>query len=238
MQYQSPNYDDRTSNDAIIDMIVIHYTGMQSGDEALAHMCNPAAKVSAHYMIDLGGEIIALVPEEKRAWHAGISYWRGRDGLNDCSIGIEIVNKGHEWGYNDFPDEQIDAVLTLSKDITERYNIKPYNIVAHSDIAPDRKQDPGELFPWHELYQNNIGIYYNPDYDQQIYPALTTASQHNYIGLLGRLGYDVSSKKMLSHSIIAFKRHFCPDELSSDNSWNENCAKILANLLLQCQPQN
>jgi len=151
----SPNWDERALP---VSMVVLHYTGMQSGDEALERMCDPAAKVSAHYMIDESGIVSRLVPEDKRAWHAGKSYWRGITDVNSASIGIELVNPGHEWGYRPFPDAQMDALVPLLAAITQRHNIAPANVVGHSDIAPARKQDPGELFDWERLAGYGLAI--------------------------------------------------------------------------------
>ncbi len=135
----SPNIDER---EGPVEFLVMHYTGMPDAASAIALLCAPEAKVSAHYVVDEDGTVYCLVPEEMRAWHAGISYWRGRRMLNDASIGIEIVNPGHEWGYRAFPEAQMAAVIELSQGILGRHNIPACNVVAHSDIAPNRKQDP------------------------------------------------------------------------------------------------
>jgi N-acetylmuramoyl-L-alanine amidase len=132
-------------------LVVLHYTGMRTATDALERMCNPAAEVSAHYMIDEDGTVTQLVDEEHRAWHAGRSSWRGETDVNSASIGIELVNPGHEFGYRPFPEVQIEALLPLLSDIVQRRAIAPANVVGHSDVAPARKQDPGELFPWERL---------------------------------------------------------------------------------------
>ena len=132
-------------------MLVLHYTGMRSATDALARLCDPAAKVSAHYLIDEDGTVVALVPDELRAWHAGVSWWRGRSGLNDVSIGIELVNPGHEWGYRPFPAAQMAALLELAHGLVRRWAIPAERVLGHSDIAPARKEDPGELFDWPQL---------------------------------------------------------------------------------------
>ena len=136
----SPNYDERSLP---ITMIVLHYTGMQDGESAIARLRDPAAKVSSHYVVAEDGTVLRLVDDDKRAWHAGASHWRDVDDVNSASIGIEIVNPGHEFGYRPFPDEQIDAVIRLVHDIKDRYEITRGNIVGHSDVAPARKRDPG-----------------------------------------------------------------------------------------------
>ena len=143
--YPSANFNGRYSP---VDMIVLHYTGMKTGQEALDRLCNPAAAVSTHYLIFENGDIYNLVEEEFRAWHAGLSQWRGIPDVNSRSIGIEIVNPGHEFGYVPFTAEQIQSVIDLCKDIMTRHHIPAGNILGHSDVAPARKSDPGELFPF------------------------------------------------------------------------------------------
>jgi N-acetylmuramoyl-L-alanine amidase len=160
----SPNHDSRGEppNVAPIDTLVLHYTGMQSAAAALGRLCDPEAKVSAHYLVDEDGTVWRLVPDERRAWHAGISYWEGRENLNAVSLGIEIVNPGHEWGYRPFPEPQMAAVEALCLELIARYRIPAYRVVGHSDIAPDRKSDPGELFDWARLARAGIGIWPEP----------------------------------------------------------------------------
>jgi N-acetylmuramoyl-L-alanine amidase len=160
VQAPSPNYDVRSRSP---DMIVLHYTGMLTGGEALAWLCNPDSRVSAHYMVEEDGTIFALVPEAMRAWHAGASYWRGETDINSCSIGVEIVNPGHAWGYRPFPEPQIAAVIALLTDIRSRWRVLNAEILAHSDVAPDRKEDPGELFPWKRLAAAGHGLWAEPD---------------------------------------------------------------------------
>jgi N-acetylmuramoyl-L-alanine amidase len=156
----SPNFNERQHP---LDMLVLHYTGMQTGEAALARLQEDKdPRVSAHYMVEEDGRIFALVPEEKRAWHAGRSSWRGREDLNSRSIGIEIVNPGHEWGYRPFTEPQLNSVLDLCKSILSRWPIPQHNIVAHSDIAPDRKEDPGELFPWKRFAEAGVGLWPDP----------------------------------------------------------------------------
>jgi N-acetylmuramoyl-L-alanine amidase len=152
----SPNCDERP---CAIDMLVLHYTGMKSAAEAVARLRDPVSKVSSHYVVDEDGSVLRLVPEHLRAFHAGVSYWRGRRVLNDPSVGIEIVNPGHEWGYRAFPAAQMDAVRALCLEILGRHAIPAHNVVAHSDIAPTRKQDPGELFDWEGLAKAGIGVW-------------------------------------------------------------------------------
>ncbi len=154
----SPNQDARPEN-VPIDTIVLHYTGMRSAREAIERLRDPAARVSSHYVVDEDGAVLRLVAEERRAWHAGVSYWRGHRGLNDRSIGIEIVNPGHEWGYRNFPVLQLAAVCDLCLAIFSRHPIPQRNVVAHSDISPDRKEDPGEKFDWEQLALSGVGLW-------------------------------------------------------------------------------
>ena len=154
----SPNQDDRPPG-TLIDMLVLHYTGMPTAEAALARLCDPAARVSSHYVVEEDGTIWQLVDEMRRAWHAGVSHWRGYAGLNDRSVGVEIVNPGHEWGYQPFPALQMAAVCELCLGVLKRHPIPPGNVVAHSDVAPDRKQDPGELFDWRGLAENGVGLW-------------------------------------------------------------------------------
>src|SRR6202789_4312179 len=155
----SPNYDARA---APPDMVVVHYTGMPTGDEALARLRDPAAKVSAHYLIEEDGRAFALVPEARRAWHAGVSFWKGERNLNGVSIGVELVNPGHDLGYRPFPDAQIAPLVELLAGIRERWDVSDARIVGHSDVAPDRKIDPGELFPWKRLAEAGFGLWVEP----------------------------------------------------------------------------
>ena len=155
----SPNHEPRP-DDVAIDMLVLHYTGMKSARDALDRLTDPVGKnrVSAHYLIDEAGVVHCLVTEDRRAWHAGVAVWRGWRDINDRSIGIELVNPGHEFGYKPFPDAQMDALIALASDIVSRHAIPARNVVAHSDIAPSRKIDPGERFPWAHLAQAGIGF--------------------------------------------------------------------------------
>ena len=151
--YTSPNFNERIGYVAPT-MIVIHYTGMKTAQDALERLCDPAAEVSAHYVIDEDGTLYQLVEEDKRAWHAGVSEWEGETDINSASIGIELVNPGHEFGYREFPPEQMEALSELCKDIMARHDIG--TVLGHSDVAPERKQDPGELFDWGWLAEQGI----------------------------------------------------------------------------------
>lgn len=149
--YKSPNFGDRRGGHEKPSMIIIHYTGMKTGEEALERLCDLKSEVSAHYLIEEDGRLFQLVDDDKRAWHAGVSAWAGETDINSASIGIELVNPGHEWGYRAFPDVQIDVLIDLCRDLICKYNIAPERILGHEDVAPGRKQDPGELFPWDKL---------------------------------------------------------------------------------------
>jgi N-acetylmuramoyl-L-alanine amidase len=194
----SPNWDER---DAAVEFLVLHYTGMPDAQAAIALLRAPEAKVSAHYVVDEDGTIYALVPEDKRAWHAGISSWRGRRALNGASVGVEIVNPGHEWGYRPFPAAQMEAVRALCLGILTRHPIPARHVLAHSDIAPNRKQDPGELFDWKGLAEAGIGLWT----DEFAAPGELGAD-------LAAIGYDVSLPER--DVITAFQRHFLPRHLS------------------------
>ncbi len=184
-------------------MLVLHYTGMPSGKEALARMCDPAAEVSAHYMIDEEGLVYQLVTEQNRAWHAGVSSWRGETNINDRSIGIELVNPGHEFGYRPFPDAQMDALIPLAQEILARHPMPARNVVGHSDIAPSRKQDPGEYFDWAKLADFGIGIW--PD--KTLSKNATPVPRDDFDSELEKYGYDISDH---AAARLAFQRHFQP----------------------------
>ncbi|MEI6161088.1 MAG: N-acetylmuramoyl-L-alanine amidase [Roseococcus sp.] len=194
----SPNTEPRPEG-AVIDTLILHYTGMQSGAEAIARLRDPAAVVSAHYVVEEDGSILRLVPEALKARHAGISHWRGRSALNANSIGIEIVNLGHEWGYRHFPALQMAAVADLCLEILARHPIPARNVVGHSDVAPDRKQDPGELFDWEGLAANGIGLW----------PERDGPAEGDPLTLLGRIGYRTDLP--LEVLITAFQRHWRPE---------------------------
>lgn len=200
----SPNYDKRTNS---IDMLVLHYTGMKTADEAIERMCDADAKVSAHYMIDTSGEIFKLVDESKRAWHAGKAFWRGNTNINDRSIGIELVNKGHEFGYHKFPDAQMDSLISLSNRIVSKYSIPAHNVVGHSDIAPTRKTDPGELFDWKRLACEGVGVWTDEALE-------ANKSNGTFKDMLTAIGYNTSSEKTALASLTAFQRHFLPNHIS------------------------
>lgn len=216
----SPNFDDREGQE--IDMLVLHYTGMKTAEGAIDKLCNPEAKVSAHYVVDEDGSILRLVPEDKRAWHAGKSFWRGNTNINQRSIGIEIVNPGHEYGYRAFPEAQIQSVIALCRNILSRHHIPARNVVGHSDIAPQRKEDPGELFDWQRLANQGIGLWGLGIRQEKLTQIPNPESQIP----LQTYGYDTAD---LSKTITAFQRHFRPKLLNGQ--WDNECAALLASLL-------
>ncbi|TCZ53390.1 N-acetylmuramoyl-L-alanine amidase [Roseicella aquatilis] len=197
----SPNQDERPA-DLPIDMLVLHYTGMRTGAEAIARLRDPAARVSSHYVVEEDGTVFRLVPESRRAWHAGVSSWRGAEALNGRSIGIEIVNPGHDWGYRPFPALQMAAVCDLCLEILARHPIPALNIVAHSDVAPDRKQDPGEFFDWQGLAANGVGLWPRDS---------APAAGAEPAALLGAIGYRTDLP--LPMLLTAFQRHWRPERV-------------------------
>jgi N-acetylmuramoyl-L-alanine amidase len=200
----SPNIDERP---CAVDMLILHYTGMQSARAAIDRLRDPVARVSSHYVVDEDGSVVRLVPEHLRAWHAGVSYWRGRRVLNDCSVGIEIVNPGHEWGYRPFPAAQIAAVRALCVEILGRHAIPARHVVGHSDVAPDRKQDPGELFPWRDLARDGIGLWPEGEGAGEGEGDLAEA--------LAAIGYEVTpGSPVPAHVVTAFQRHWHPEQVT------------------------
>ena len=213
----SPNFDERR---VLPDILVLHYTGMPTGQEALERLCDHEAKVSAHYLVEEDGRIFRLVAEERRAWHAGRGAWQGTDDVNGASIGIEIVNPGHEFGYREFPEAQIQAVIALVADIRTRWTIPDARIIAHSDMAPERKDDPGELFPWKRLAGEGHGLWFEPALMR--IQALGAPLQAGDAGLgvlvlrsgLHRLGYPLAPAGEYDEQTVltvkAFQRHWRP----------------------------
>ncbi len=203
----SPNWDARPPG-VPIDTLILHYTGMPTAQAALDRLRDPAARVSSHYVVEEDGAVWRLVEERHRAWHAGVSCWRGHAALNDRSVGIEIVNPGHEWGYRAFPALQMAAVCELCLGILGRHPIPARNVVGHSDVAPDRKEDPGELFDWPGLAANGVGLW----------PALPEDAGAGDDGAgddvpaaLRAIGYGEGD---LATTLRAFQRHWLPGAMS------------------------
>ncbi len=214
----SPNQDERPTGSPI-DMLILHYTGMRSAQEAIDRLRDPAARVSSHYVVDEDGGVLRLVAEESRAWHAGVSFWRGHSELNGRSIGIEIVNPGHEFGYRDFPVLQLAVVCDLCLSILSRHAIPARNIVAHSDVAPDRKEDPGEKFDWRGLAQNGVGLWPEGAPDLGTTGAVRdAASLRDVRAALAEIGYRVTPEgafdPALAAVLRAFQRHWRPEAIT------------------------
>ena len=218
----SPNFGERKLP---VNILVLHYTGMQSGPAAIEWLANPESGVSAHYVVAEDGQIVHMVREENRAHHAGVSYWRGERDVNSASIGIEIINPGHEWGYRPFPQEQMESVARLSSELVQMYNIEPRNVVGHSDIAPARKQDPGEKFDWEMLAK--LGIAVPRPKKNLMEPLWTDAS---FLLALERYGYDIEDGPA---AVVAFQRRFRPENI--DGMIDGECRAILWRLLLEVE---
>lgn len=206
LQTPSVNFDERRQE---LSMLVLHYTGMETGRAALERMCDPDAKVAAHYMVEEDGQIYQLVDENKRAWHAGVASWQGLEDINSRSIGIEIVNGGHDYGLPDFPEVQIDAVIALCKGVLSRHDIFQSSIVGHSDIAPGRKDDPGEKFPWSRLCEEGIGLW----------PSKENALAVGSVQQLAEIGYEITaepSRNEVYAVVKAFQQRWMQDNVTGD----------------------
>ena len=219
----SPNYNDRRAH-APIDILLLHYTGMQSGAAALERLTDPGTDVSAHYLIEEDGTIYRLVAEAHRAWHAGKSFWSGERDINSRSIGIELVNPGHEFGYRSFPAPQMQSLRKLAKELLARHSIPPARVLGHSDVvANPRRLDPGELFDWHSLAADGIGLW----------PKVTKADRtlQDAIHLLARYGYLTGDAAQDRNSFAAFQRHFRPVAITGEA--DAETAALLAALCRQ-----
>ncbi|MGB7408807.1 MAG: N-acetylmuramoyl-L-alanine amidase [Pontixanthobacter sp.] len=218
-QRPSPNFNDR---DLPINMVVLHYTEMQSAEVALDRLCDPDAGVSAHYLISEAGEVTQMVADEKRAWHAGVSYWRGHKDVNSAAIGIELDHPGHAYGYRPFADAQIDALVPLLHRLVKAHDIPRANIVGHSDVAPARKTDPGELFPWDRLAEYRLAI---------AKPSIELGDPFDNDGAfylaLERYGYDITDGHK---AVAAFQRRWRPHKI--DGEVDGEIRAILFQLLL------
>jgi N-acetylmuramoyl-L-alanine amidase len=218
----SPNYGERRGYRGP-NCLILHYTGMPTGEAALKALTDPAAEVSAHYLVWEDGSIDQLVAERDRAWHAGRGSWKGETDLNSASIGIEIVNPGHEGGSPPFPDRQIEATIALVRDIAARWSIAPERVLAHSDIAPARKRDPGEAFPWGTLWRNGIGHWTGPAppigsplfAHEEESPAVRALQ-----AMLALYGYGVEitgiCDRQTRQAVTAFQRHFRPERVDGE----------------------
>jgi N-acetylmuramoyl-L-alanine amidase len=233
----SPNHKERVGHGRP-DMIVLHYTGMATAEDALERLCSlDAPQVSSHYLVYEDGTVLQLVPEARRAQHAGVSSWEGETDINSRSVGIEIVNPGHDLGYPDFPDLQIAAVIALSRDILKRRPMRADRVVAHSDVAPSRKQDPGEKFPWARLHAAGVGHWVEPAPladDQGLSVGETGPAVAELQGLLAQYGYGIPSlgefDQPMHHVVAAFQRHFRPARVDgiADESTVHTLRRLLA----------
>jgi N-acetylmuramoyl-L-alanine amidase len=233
----SPNYNERKDGQRA-DMILLHYTGMPDANTALERLCSAGSEVSAHYLVLEDGSVIQMVPESRRAWHAGAASWAGDNDINSCSIGIEIVNPGHEFGYVDFPARQIAAVTALCRGIQTRNAIAPERVLAHSDVAPSRKEDPGEKFPWRTLWDSGVGHWVKPAPIIEDGVILSLGDRGNAVSEiqegLARYGYSIAVNGTFdsnTHDVVkAFQRHFRPERVDgiSDPSTRTTLRDLLA----------
>ncbi len=229
-KYKSPNFNDRACG-PIPSMIILHYTGMKTAKDALAQLCDDESGVSAHYVIEENGKTHKLVDDDKRAWHAGVSFWNGEADINSTSVGIEIVNPGHEFGYQEFTKKQTEAVIDLCKSLIFKYEIPAHRILGHSDVAITRKVDPGHLFPWADLAAHDVGLWPVPtemDYQAAEDMVVNHAAFHE---LLCAYGYNYEPD--FEETVVAYHRHFYPEKFSKwDDKPDEpdvlSCARLLA----------
>ena len=234
----SPNCGERNKA-RVPDMILLHYTGMPDAEGALAQLCTAGTNVSAHYVVLEDGRIVQCVPEGKRAWHAGVGSWAGEDDINSCSIGVEIVNPGHDWGYPEFPLRQIAAVIALCRGIMLRRGVPSHRVLAHSDVAPSRKKDPGEKFPWHSLANSGVGHWVQPAQivsGEGIKLGTINDSVRNLQQALARYGYGIPASGKYDGTtmevVTAFQRHFRPARVDgiADHSTLVTLQSLLASL--------
>jgi N-acetylmuramoyl-L-alanine amidase len=234
----SANFGERNKG-RLPDMILLHYTGMPDVEGAIAQLCTAGTDVSAHYVVLEDGRIVQCVPEAKRAWHAGVATWAGDDDINSCSIGVEIVNRGHDWGYPEFPLRQIAAVIALCRGIMLRLKVPPHRVLAHSDVAPARKKDPGEKFPWHSLANSGVGHWVQPapivrgdtlkfgTISDSVRDMQQAFARYGY-GLTINGKYDTATVEV----VTAFQRHFRPVRVDglADHSTLVTLQSLLASL--------
>jgi len=212
--YYSPNFDKKKRSSNSIKIIIIHYTGMQSERESIVRLSSPKSKVSRHFLINQKGKIYRLVKENRTAWHAGKSCWKNYKNLNKNSIGIELVNKGHQFGYTNFKKKQLLSLIKICKKLIKKYRIKKTNIIGHSDISPLRKKDPGEKFPWKYLAKQNIGIWHKskPSFLRKLRSIgiINKSEKIKFIKNLKKIGYCTSTRDKSSFFKIvkAFQRHY------------------------------
>ncbi len=233
----SPNHSERNGSQRP-DMILLHYTGMPDAGMALERLCSAGSEVSAHYLVLEDGRVTQMVPENRRAWHAGAASWAGETDINSCSIGIEIVNPGHDYGYPDFPTRQIAAVTTLCRGIQTRNTISPTRVLAHSDVAPSRKLDPGEKFPWHTLWDSGVGHWVKPAGISEEGAVLALGDRGEAVremqDALAKYGYGITVSGTFDSKtydvVKAFQRHFRPERIDgiSDHSTRVTLRELIA----------
>jgi N-acetylmuramoyl-L-alanine amidase len=233
----SPNHGERTGGRRP-DMILLHYTGMPDAQDALERLTSRGSEVSAHYFVFDDGHVVQMVEESRRAWHAGASFWAGETDINSCSIGIEIANSGHQYDYPDFTARQIAAVTALCRSIFTRYTVPPVRVLAHSDVAPSRKQDPGEKFPWRTLYESGVGHWVTPTPLTEDGMVLALGDQGEAVAQmqksLGQYGYEITTDGAYTsamHDVVtAFQRHFRPQRVDgiADASTQKTLRELLA----------
>jgi len=234
----SPNFGPRVGVSRP-DMIILHYTGMKTGVAAEAWLCAPESQVSSHYLVHEDGRVVQMVRESDRAWHAGKSFWQGLTDINSHSVGIEIVNPGHEFGYRGFPRRQIDAVIALCRGIIDRHRIAPHRVLAHSDVAPGRKVDPGEKFPWRQLAEAGIGHFVAPARAGGK-PVLGQGDKDGAVetlqSMLSLYGYGIDINGVFDQPtgvvVAAFQRHFRPRRVDglADRSTVDTLRRLLETL--------
>jgi len=230
----SPNFNRKKRSIKLIKIIIIHYTGMQSERESILRLRDPKSKVSSHFVISRSGKIYRLVQDNKIAWHAGKSCWGKYKNLNKNSIGIELVNKGHKFGYTNFKKKQLSSLIVICKKLIKKYKIKKKNIIGHSDIAPLRKIDPGEKFPWEKMANNGIGIWYkcNNNLLKKLRRKKVVEDKDKIIFLknLNKIGYCFSIKKksIFNKTLRAFQRHYRKDLING--LLDKECLIIAENL--------
>lgn len=232
----SPNHEPRAGARRP-DLLLLHYTGMESAEAALDWLTRPESKVSAHYLVDAAGEITQMVAEERRAWHAGAAHWAGESDINSCSIGIEIHNPGHDLGYPEFPEAQMRAVAALGRDILGRHPIPPARVLAHSDVAPARKRDPGEKFDWARLARAGVGLWVEPappGRDEGPGAGESGEEVETLQQSLGEYGYGIEMTGIYDEAtrlvVAAFQRHFRPARVDgrADRSTRETLQRLVA----------
>ncbi len=236
--HPSPNVNERR-NVAAPSILILHYTGLACAEQSISVLSDPRCQVSCHYVVDECGLITQMVAERMRAWHAGLSYWQGHTDLNSMSIGIEIQNPGHDGGYPDFSDQQMQSVVALSKDITARHGMRPEHVLAHSDVAPLRKLDPGEKFDWKALWQAGIGHWVEPvavPGADAVAPDPDRSRICKVQGLLAKYGYDCPVTGTLDRKttkvVMAFQRHFRPARVDGliDHSTHDTLRRLVGAL--------